>query len=323
MKKLFTAIAALAICSTAAFAQDEENLFMSFEPANYAELTELSQTVTITPDEMILMATPDATGVLVQPISGYGFGQDIKEPLVLPLNDGKASFSLTDSDWGLPFNEVYHIQLIVVLADAAGNPIESEMLEDYVMGMCTYTCPDNQPAAWAKNYPSERNFTEEGLTFARFYETGVCTFFFTKEVKLSDPIGYIVYTDKAGDAEKPDIENYTDGWDEEMGLYAVTVNVKNDDYTTADLQSIEVILEGVTDANDNEVTVPSINVVNSTRQASPRKNKAIEQGLVSGNELVNIYNVQGILVKENVSATAVNELPAGLYIVNGKKVVIR
>ena len=108
-----------------------------------------------------------------------------------------------------------------------------------------------------------------------------------------------------------------------MGLYAVTVNVKNDDYTTANLQSIEVILEGVTDANDNEVTVPSIDVVNSTRQASPRKNKTIEQGLVSGNELVNIYNVQGMLVKENVSAKAVNELPAGMYIVNGKKVVIR
>lgn len=36
-----------------------------------------------------------------------------------------------------------------------------------------------------------------------------------------------------------------------------------------------------------------------------------------------IYNLQGIVVRKNATSNDVNELPAGLYIINGKKVLIR
>lgn len=46
---------------------------------------------------------------------------------------------------------------------------------------------------------------------------------------------------------------------------------------------------------------------------------------IAGNEASdnNVYNLQGILVIKNASAEQINALPAGLYIVNGKKVVVR
>ena len=46
---------------------------------------------------------------------------------------------------------------------------------------------------------------------------------------------------------------------------------------------------------------------------------------IAGNEATdnNVYNLQGILVIKNASAEQINALPAGLYIVNGKKVVVR
>lgn len=71
--------------------------------------------------------------------------------------------------------------------------------------------------------------------------------------------------------------------------------------------------------------VPTITLENiATPQNAPRKIKSrMANELTNGNELVNVYNVQGMLVKESVKKTAINELPAGLYIVDGKKIVVR
>ena len=41
------------------------------------------------------------------------------------------------------------------------------------------------------------------------------------------------------------------------------------------------------------------------------------------NGLYNVYNYQGIRILNNADKDAVNALPAGFYIVNGKKVVIK
>lgn len=45
--------------------------------------------------------------------------------------------------------------------------------------------------------------------------------------------------------------------------------------------------------------------------------------IVAAGEPVNVYTAQGIQVLRNAEAAALNELPAGFYIVNGKKVIIR
>jgi len=45
--------------------------------------------------------------------------------------------------------------------------------------------------------------------------------------------------------------------------------------------------------------------------------------IIAAGEAVNVYTAQGIQVLRNAEAAALNELPAGFYIVNGKKVIIR
>ncbi|MBQ5408382.1 MAG: hypothetical protein IIU17_00535, partial [Muribaculaceae bacterium] len=43
-----------------------------------------------------------------------------------------------------------------------------------------------------------------------------------------------------------------------------------------------------------------------------------------GNEIVNVYNVQGMLLKQNIKAAdALKELPRGIYIIGNRKVIVR
>ncbi len=50
----------------------------------------------------------------------------------------------------------------------------------------------------------------------------------------------------------------------------------------------------------------------------------IEDKAVAGAECVNVYNVHGICIKQDVRcADALNGLPAGVYVVNGKKMVVK
>ena len=325
MKKFFTFIAAVVLGSTAAFAQ-EENPFMSITPGYGATLDSRNTTVTITRTEIGSLLAPDAKGVLVQGIAGQGFNQLPMEPDYLPFNeDGVATVQLTDASWALPYFEVYYLQLFVVFADATGTPIYSEDLEDYVMGITAYKTPDTDPAAWALNYPSERNFTQEGLTFKRFYEAGVCKFYFTKKVEFSNvnAIGAIVYSTN-GTTDRKLITDYLAEWDDQSGLYAVTVPIQSENYDASDIASINVTLVGVRNGDNELIDVPSIMVVNNSYAARKSAEKSgVTSGLLTNNELVNVYNVHGMLVKENVSSNSVNELPAGMYIVNGKKVLVR
>lgn len=324
MKQLFASLAVLALCSTAAFAQESDVILPSqiaFSP--YDEdgefLPSTESTIHVTMD-----AVPSVP-VTIMYYTGNGFGMDVKYE-TRTVTDESFDINLTTANWGLPYDKVYYLNLVVTFTHLVDGEIEFYPGADGepVAFSAMYITPDTGNARWAINYPNERNWEEEGLTFSRFYNMGECYFYFTKAVDVPSQPGYIVYTDKNGVEEEVDIEDYSASWDEGLGLYAVSVNIKNDAYTAASLKSIEVFLEGVEDEEGQEISVPSILATNSVApQATPRKVKSIEKGMLHENEGVNIYNVQGMLIKENVSANAVNELPAGLYIVNGKKVVVR
>ena len=52
------------------------------------------------------------------------------------------------------------------------------------------------------------------------------------------------------------------------------------------------------------------------------KSAAIEDVLVETTTVADIFNLQGIIVKHRASKEDLHSLPAGIYIVNGKKVVV-
>lgn len=323
MKKIILFISAI-ICAVSTFAQESNVILPSqitFSPYNedgeFLPTTE--STIHVTMD-----AVPSVP-VTIMYYTGNGFGLDMKYE-TRTVTELSFDINLTTDNWGLPYNEVYYLNLVVTFTHLVDGEIEFYPGVDGepVAFSAMYITPDTGEARWAKNYPDERNWEEEGLTFSRFYNNGICTFYFTKDVTLpTGTMGTIVYRGFTGRPVTVNIPTHDAEYDEMAGLYAINVDVRNEDYDASSLQSIEVTLSNVSNGT-SVITVPSIVATNSVvPQTLPREHKALENGLISGSDKVNIYNIQGVLVKENVSANAVNELPAGLYIVNGKKVVVR
>lgn len=49
---------------------------------------------------------------------------------------------------------------------------------------------------------------------------------------------------------------------------------------------------------------------------------AIEEVTTDSNDDHDIYNLQGICIRRNATQADIDALPAGIYIVNGRKVIV-
>lgn len=91
--------------------------------------------------------------------------------------------------------------------------------------------------------------------------------------------------------------------------------------TLAEDSDVVVLANGETvaaDANGDFVVTLS-----QDTEITIDKTNAIEDITVNNVENGNVYNIQGILVVKNATAEQISNLPAGLYIINGKKVVLK
>lgn len=80
-----------------------------------------------------------------------------------------------------------------------------------------------------------------------------------------------------------------------------------------DLFAIEDQSEGISEANMLLIDVNGDPIINGIGRAT-----------VAQKELVNVYTIEGVLVRRNVrAADATRQLPAGLYIVGGRKVLVK
>lgn len=110
------------------------------------------------------------------------------------------------------------------------------------------------------------------------------------------------------------------------GENGYTIEITSDKAGQWTNDSIEVAALGyVNEATLSELsiasTVPNFFVDNLTFEGDePLAVESVE----AENGIVNVYNLQGICVKKGVkTAEAIENLPAGLYIVNGKKVLVK
>ena len=86
-----------------------------------------------------------------------------------------------------------------------------------------------------------------------------------------------------------------------------------------DAEKAEVSVDGekaTTDENGNYVVEITKDTNITISEASGVENVTI--ATVKNN---NVYNMQGMLIIENANAEQINALPAGLYIINGQKVI--
>lgn len=307
MKKLFTAMAAIALFSTAVFAQDER---ISFSP-NEESVNGFDFSVEVSID------ISGATKASVQFMSGNGFTQNVTGPKMLDLNDGKINLDITKELWGDSFDGTFGLKIFVIPLDEDEVPFEDEDGEP-LMGVGRYTYSP-QEAIFVKSIPNNKWLH---TTFADSYGINEFKLYFSREVILEDVLGTITYVDLNGKESWPEeIESAdcTAEWDYLDGMYVISFPYASRRYRANQLSKIIIDIDGV------NADVPVITLdntpISTPQQRVVKDKKSLEAGLAISSETVNVYSVQGTLVKKN--ASDLSSLQPGLYIVDGKKVVVK
>ncbi len=224
------------------------------------------------------------------------------------------------ADWGNPYMGNFQATLMVYFEDAEGEFLLDEEYEP-VMFMQSYMTK-NLNTALVSVYPNG-DWSQE--TFEKAYNRGEITFSFSGEVEFVNPKNRGTITYFIDDqAEQVEITDYVSEWSLLDGNWTISFNFQNEDFDAEDLTKVVITLTGVKSEETKEPVYVAPVVLDNTAapQKSPRTKKALEEDL-SANGLVNIYNVQGSLVKENANKSDIKDLPAGLHIVDGKKIIIR
>lgn len=112
-------------------------------------------------------------------------------------------------------------------------------------------------------------------------------------------------------------------WD---GLYHVQVPLlEGNGLTEENLQSITLTVAGIK-TNGNSITIPTIVYSNTALPSQMNNRKKVNTAGINSiaiNENVDVYNIQGNIVVSNASSTDINNLAPGIYVVNGKKILVR
>lgn len=349
MKKLLLSLAALVMSTGAVFAQSETDPTLpatgvSFSVAGQTDNQDGSYTISSrTADVTITLADFDSESYYPFILYSNGAGFAINEPMPIEFVQEAANkfvVELNDEKWGNPYVGNYYCTLMVAFIN---NEDEFFTVDDepfFYQGV--YITANTNPAELVSVYPNN-DWSEE--TFAQAYNRGTIQFSFDNIVSFADNANAVSitwrtdygnfsttysYNPNAGeDEETVDLPYITLGWNPMDGNYMAEISIKNPDFDADEIESITISMNGVRSLGDS-VQVPSITLNNlddvnaySVRKNSKGANTASvkELGCVE-NEAVEVYNLQGMLLK-TIKANEVNSLKPGLYIVNGKKFIVR
>lgn len=353
MKKIFTLLVATALFAGVGFAQETTDPYptdvtfsspdgtIQTDPEtgeSYLSLSQMNTTVNLNLDQ-----APEIVGVtpVVTIYSGVaGFTEDFITLPVEPVNSNPIVITLDSSMWGNPYMGNYYVTIFLTYIDAEGDYVLRND-EPIIFQMACVT-PNQSPAEFLFAYPNGE--WEDGDTFAKAYKAhgDGCRFNFNNIVDFDDEelMGEIVYTLKSGASEVLDIsmlqENdinegdaipagkATVGYSPLDGNYVVSVYYWNPNIPADDIASIEVSLMDMT-SKGVSIEDQSATINNDTTSPEVQKmpKSRLAEGLGANNESVDVFNMQGMLVKANVNKSTIQHLPAGLYIVDGKKVIVR
>lgn len=311
----------LAFCALSVFAQDAVVLPTSatFAPdgEDGAILPSTNTTITVVFNE-----TPSvpATAML---ITGNGFGMEMK---MITQKEASQTFTidLTQKDWGVPYNEWYYMQMAVTFMNG----------EDYYYGpdrepvvfQAMYMTEDTGDARLELTFPNQQNINNEEYTLAQAYQSGTGTLYFSKVVNTLGASGSLSVFDANGDdlVFPIDIEIEDGEWSDMDGLFVVNFTFDPEDIDVNEISKMEYSFEGFT-AEGKNIDVDSVILTQKSSRKVARKNdkSQIASEIEVSNEGFSVFNLQGVLVKENATNADVNKLPKGLYIANGKKIVVK
>lgn len=355
MRKTYAIIASVLLCASAAQAQDAPSIVSDVTFSVEGQTQALDEDSIPIENCFVLPSVNDVVKIELKDFNptfdseepwvpyvvwtmgaGYAIDQAFEQPTLLVGLENTYGFTLNKDKWGNPSGGNYYVTIMVCFVKLDGEDIVDMLYgadEEPVMYDVSYTTPNVFPAEFQYVYP-DNNWEDE--TFAEAYENGVITFGFTNPVTFSNESNAvsIAYTVDGEDDErtlaKSDCEME---WNRLDGFYTVSFLYSTEDYTVEEISQIKITLNDVIYVPTSEegvtpepvpVTVNTVILTKPVADPAPRKQKSrMAEDLMNCNDVINVYNIQGMLVKESVKQSKINELPAGLYIVNGKKIVVR
>ncbi|MDE5663867.1 MAG: hypothetical protein K2I37_07530 [Muribaculaceae bacterium] len=156
---------------------------------------------------------------------------------------------------------------------------------------------------------------------------GFCNFLFSGEVALTDTsyaeINYVLAGGRVI-PEEVDYDALWADWDFWTGYFAVTVPmVENAALTQGDLTKIEITLYDIkVGATVVDKYVATYNLVSAPEARSKAKTASSKLTLTTEKPST-LYDINGNVVMNVFTPEKSKELPAGLYIMNGKKFIVR
>lgn len=329
-KNLLLSIAAATLLSGTMMAQVADPVIPSVVTLTpYDEmgvnLPSVNSQITVTMD-----AVPNVP-VTVMYITGNGFAMNMNYERISVEDKKTFTIPLSREKWGVPYNEVYYLNLVVTFTYGEGDEIEyylnPETMEP-VVASCMYMTADSGDARLELTFPNQQNIDNEMYSIAQAYGIGECNAFFSKTVDASASTGIIIVYDFDGEElSSSELIYKNEEWSDMDGLYQVNYTYEpEDEINSDDIARIEIQFGGVTYVGGAEMDIPAITLYpKQETKAAPRKNakSKLSEELGISDAAFKIFNTQGSLINANATKTDVDALPSGLYIVNGKKVLIK
>lgn len=151
---------------------------------------------------------------------------------------------------------------------------------------------------------------------------------FDNEVEYENAIASMIYTltDNTTQNYIAVGSEFWGDWSFWDNLYHVQVPLLEGSGLTKDnLKSISLTVLGIT-TNGVDIDIPEIQYTNITmpvQQNIRKQNNTAGINNIVINDNVNVYNIHGHLILSNASKSEVENLSSGIYIIDGKKVVVR
>lgn len=339
MKKILLSLATLALGASAVFAQSApfiSEVAFSVIPTSAVDNYDKDENMfeLNTPEVTLTMEFKDYNSTEIEDLgyapklmiaTGMGFGVD---PVICDLNSSTSTFSFTmdEEKWGQPYMGMLNAVCMVCFMN---DDMDFYFTEDDepLFYQALLTAPNTFPTKLVSVYPNN-DWSEE--SFAEAYSNGVIRFNFSNAISLEDEplIGEINYISKDPDivVDPVDIElgvNAEADWNYMDGCYTITIEYALEGVEANQLSEIEISLDTLPSPYGNVTVEPVVLENNNPNVKRIAKKAPAAKGLAVSNETVSVYSVAGMLVKENIAQSEVNALPKGLYIVNGKKVVVK
>lgn len=311
MKKIFTSLFALAavFCASAAVPTFEVN------PGEGSVLENKDQEVTFTFSESV---TVTKIGFASGPLNQRQFAVDS-----VPQTGKTIKAQILDSYWGKAQDGIISMQVLCMdVLDAKGDTIMNAdgYPEQFIVN---YTYKEAASGAkFVSVWPAEGEYSA-----AEMYGTGA-DFYFTDEVEMTnaDATAIILYETAVEEYEVsvPAADIWED-WDWWTGNYALSVPLPEVDGVSAnEVECITIQLQGIKTLSGIEVSVPVITYdsVSPKRKASPSTASKLDLN-INSNQTFDVYSISGTCVLKSATNADLENLENEIYIMNGKKFIVK